>query len=86
MFTFNPLEVGNPMTLGMIEEELESKIDKMVVDSKQGRVFRVRDVLSLLKSYNTEYSVLPKYLQNKIDEIELLWKGGSILDAYFNTL
>lgn len=72
MFTFNPLEVGNPITLGMIEEELESKIDKMVVDSKQGKVFRVRDVLSLLRSYNTEYSVLPKYLQNKIDEIELL--------------
>lgn len=72
MFTFNPLEVGNPMTLGMIEEELESKIDKMVADSKRGAVFRVRDVLSLLKSYNTEYSVLPQYLQNKIDEIELL--------------
>lgn len=72
MFTFNPLEVGNPMTLGMIEEELESKIDKMVADSKRGAVFRVRDVLSLLKSYNTEYSVLPQCLQNKIDEIELL--------------
>lgn len=72
MFTFNPLEVGNPMTLGMIEEELESKIDDMIAASKQGKVFRVRDVLSLLKSYNTEYSVLPKYLQNKIDEIELL--------------
>lgn len=72
MFTFNPLEVGNPMTIGMIEEELESKIDKMVADSKRGAVFRVRDVLSLLKSYNTEYSVLPQYLQNKIDEIELL--------------
>lgn len=72
MFSFNPLEVGNSMTLGMIEEELESKIDDMIVASKQGKVFRVRDVLSLLKSYNTEYSVLPKYLQNKIDEIELL--------------
>lgn len=72
MFTFNPLEVGNSMTLGMIEEELESEIDKMVANSRQGKVFRVRDVLSLLKSYNTEYSVLPKYLQNKIDEIELL--------------
>lgn len=72
MFTFNPLEVGNPMTLGMIGEELESKIDKMVADSKQGKVFRVRDVLSLLKSYNTEYSVLSQHLQNKIDEIELL--------------
>lgn len=72
MFTFNPLEVGNSMTLGMIEEELESKIDDMIAASKQGKVFRVRDVLSLLKSYNTEYSVLPKYLQNKIDEIELL--------------
>ena len=72
MFEFNPFEVGNPMTLGMIEEELESKIDDMIAASKQGKVFRVRDVLSLLKSYNTEYSVLPKYLQNKIDEIELL--------------
>lgn len=72
MFTFDPLEVGNPMTLGMIEEELESEIDKMVTDSKQGKVFRVKDVLSLLKSYNTEYSVLPQYLQNKIDDIELL--------------
>lgn len=72
MFTFNPLEAGNPMTLGLIEEELESKIDDMIAASKQGKVFRVRDVLSLLKSYNTEYSVLPKYLQNKIDEIELL--------------
>lgn len=72
MFEFNPFEVGNPMTLGLIEEELESKIDDMIAASKQGKVFRVRDVLSLLKSYNTEYSVLPKYLQNKIDEIELL--------------
>lgn len=72
MFTFNPLEVGNSMTLGMIEEELESEIDKMVANSRQGKVFRVRDILALLKSYNTEYSVLPKYLQNKIDEIELL--------------
>ena len=72
MFEFNPFEVGNPMTLGLIEEELESKIDDMIAASKQGKVFRIRDVLSLLKSYNTEYSVLPKYLQNKIDEIELL--------------
>lgn len=72
MFEFNPFEVGNPMTLGLIEEELESKIDDMIAASKQGEVFRVRDVLSLFKSYNTEYSVLPKYLQNKIDEIELL--------------
>lgn len=72
MFTFNPLEVGNPMTLGLIEEKLESKIDDMIAASKQGKVFHVRDVLSLLKSYNMEYSILPKYLQNKIDEIELL--------------
>lgn len=72
MFEFNPCEVGNPIALGMIEEELESKIDDMIAVSKQGKVFRIRDVLSLLKSYNTEYSVLPKYLQNKIDEIELL--------------
>lgn len=72
MFTFDPLEVGNPMTLGMTQEELESEIDRMIADCNQGKVFSMRDVLSLLNRYGAQYSALPQYLQKKIDMINIL--------------
>lgn len=69
MFTFNPLEVGNPIALGMIEEELVSDIDKMASASREGYMFTVQDVYNLLGRYNVSYLALPDWIKQKIDRI-----------------
>jgi hypothetical protein len=69
MFEFNPFEVGNPMTLGMIEEELVSDIDKMASASREGYMFTVQDVYNLLGRYNVSYLALPDWIKQKIDRI-----------------
>ena len=71
MFEFNPLEVGNLMTLGMLEEEFEQEVDNMVSASKLGYVFFLKDIYNLLGKYNVKYETLPKWIKDKIDEIEL---------------
>ena len=81
MFEFNPFEVGNPIALGMIEEELVSDIDKMASASregymftvqdvyKEGYMFTVQDVYNLLGRYNVSYFALPDWIKQKIDRI-----------------
>ena len=69
MFTFNPLEVGNPIALGMIEEELVSDIDKMASASRESYMFTVQDVYNLLGKHNVSYSSLPDWIKQKIDRI-----------------
>ena len=69
MFEFNPFEVGNPIALGMIEEELVSDIDKMASASREGYMFTVQDVYNLLGRYNVSYPALPDWIKQKIDRI-----------------
>lgn len=69
MFEFNPFEVGNPLALGMIEEELVFDIDKMASASREGYMFTVQDVYNLLGRHNVSYSGLPDWIKQKIDRI-----------------
>ena len=69
MFEFNPFEVGNPIALGMIEEERVSDIDKMASASREGYMFTVQDVYNLLGRYNVSYFALPDWIKQKIDRI-----------------
>ena len=69
MFEFNPFEVGNPIALGMIEEELVSDIDKMASASREGYMFTVQDVYNLLGRHNVSYFALPDWIKQKIDRI-----------------
>lgn len=63
------MEVGNPFVLGYIEEELEGRISEMI---NRPYCYTSADVINMLDSYNISYDVLPNYLKEKIDEIELL--------------
>ena len=69
MFEFNPFEVGNPIALGVIEEELVSDIDKMASASREGYMFTVQDVYNFLGRYNVSYPALPDWIKQKIDRI-----------------
>lgn len=71
MFDFNPFEVGNPMTLGMIEEELVSEIRRMANASQIGYIIYTRDVYALLGRYHVRYDNLPQWIKDEIDKINL---------------
>lgn len=72
-FEFNPLEVGNPMTLGLMEEtELENRVRTMIKELKHyGLCIPSYLVTQKLKEYEIPYDQLPQYLINEIDELEV---------------
>ena len=72
-FEFNPLEVGNPMTLGLMEEEeLENRVRAMIKELKYyGLCVPSYLVTQKLEEYEIPYDQLPQYLINEIDELEV---------------
>jgi hypothetical protein len=71
MFEFNPLEVGNPMTLGMVEDSLTSDIHRMQHHAQYWKT-TAADVQRMLDGYNLSYKDLPYYIKSEIDKIELI--------------
>lgn len=71
MFEFNPLEVGNPMTLGMIEDSLVLDIRRMQHHAQCWKT-TVVDVQRMLDSYNIQYRDLPYHIKSEIDKIDLV--------------
>ena len=71
MFEFNPFEVGNPMTLGMIEDSLILDIHRMQKHSHYWKT-DASDVQRMLDGYGIEYQTLPNYLKHEIDKIDLV--------------
>lgn len=70
-FDFNPFEVGNPMTLGLIEESLVGDIGELADKSHAGYDIYAKDVQRLLDSYEVRYSTLAQWIKNEIDKIDL---------------
>ena len=71
MFGFNPLEVGNPMTLGMVEDSLTSDIHRMQHHAQYWKT-TAADVQRMLDGYNLSYKDLPYHIKSEIDKIELV--------------
>ena len=71
-FDFNPLEVGNPMTLGMLEEEFVSKVDDMAWAAHAGRPVYSADIQRLLNEYHVDYLSLPQWIKDRIDTIDIV--------------
>ena len=71
MFDFDPLEVGNPMTLGMIEDSLIMDIHRMQHHSCYWKTDS-SDVQRMLDGYHVNYQDLPRYIQHEIDKIDLV--------------
>lgn len=71
IFDLNPFEVGNPMTLGLIEESLVEVIGKLADKSRAGYNVYAKDVQKLLGSYGIRYSTLAQWIKNEIDRIDL---------------
>ena len=72
-FAFNPLEVGNPMTLGLMEEtELENRVHAMLQELKYyGLCVPAYLVTQKLEEYGIAYDQLPQYLIDQIDELDV---------------
>lgn len=64
------LIVGSPYALGMIENDQEMRVIKLLEDVS-GPIDV--DVLEkLFEVYGIDYASLPQYLQDRIDEIDVL--------------
>lgn len=72
IFNFNPLEVGNPMTLGMAEESLVDDIKQLAALSRNGCSVYTTDVHKLLNSYGVNYMNLSQWIKDEIDKIVLV--------------
>ena len=70
-FDFNPFEVGNPMTLGMVEDSLILDIHRMQHHAKYWKT-DASDVQRMLDSYQIEYADLPYHIKSEIDKIDLV--------------
>lgn len=71
MFEFNPLEVGNPMTLGMVEDSLTLDIHRMQYHAHY-RKTTAADIQRMLDGYNLSYKDLPYHIKSEIDRIKLI--------------
>lgn len=71
MFEFNPLEVGNPMTLGMVEDSLTSDIHRMQHHAQHWKT-TAADVQRMLDGYNLSYKDLPYHIKSEIDKIDIV--------------
>lgn len=72
IFDFNPLEVGNSMTLGMTEESLVDDIRQLAALSRNGCSVYTTDIHNLLNSYGVNYMNLSQWVKNEIDKIALV--------------
>lgn len=71
MFEFNPLEVGNPITLGMVEDSLTLDIHRMQHHARYWKT-TAADVDRMLDNYGIEYSDLPYHIKSEIDKIDIV--------------
>lgn len=72
IFDFNPLEVGNSMTLGMTEESLVDDIKQLAALSRNGCSVYTTDVHKLLNSYGVNYMNLSQWIKDEINKIVLV--------------
>lgn len=62
-------EIGNPWIVGMVENDQELRIDELLNDIDAP--ISVEEFEDVMLKYGINYSVLPQYLKDKIDKIDL---------------
>lgn len=67
----NVYNVGDPMALGMFEEEFEDEVDLLLARSRRYPVSH-SDVEELLASYHVHFSDLSTWLRGKVGDIEVI--------------
>lgn len=70
MFGIDIFDVGDPMTVGFVESELIDDIRSLASHSRCGTV-STSDVYDLLDSYHVSYDMLPNYVKDEIDNIDV---------------
>ena len=66
----NPFEVGNLSTIGMLENEAEDRVNRMINDIRNnyGYYIPARIVDEKIEEYEIPYVALPQWLKDKIDD------------------
>lgn len=62
-------EIGNPWIVGMVENDQELRIDELLNDIDAP--ISVEEFEDVMLKYGINYSVLPQYLKDRIDKIDL---------------
>lgn len=72
-FNFDPFEVGNPMTLGFMEELQESTVNDAVEYIRKyiGNELSVESLEEVFADFDIDYKALPHWLAAKFDEFEV---------------
>ena len=70
MFNIDVTDVGNPMILGAMEEELEAKVEKLIgyIGHHMGFQTTQENFEWLARDMGIDYDSLPAYLKEEIDD------------------
>ncbi len=70
MFDIDVTDVGNPMILGAMEEEMEAKVEKLIgfIGHHMGFQTTRENFEYIAKEMGVDYYNLPSYLKEEIDD------------------
>lgn len=73
-FDLNVLEVGNPVVLGMLEEEQEERVDAAVEYIARNYGYNVPEsaIWEAIERFEVDYFNLPSYLSRRFDSFEVM--------------
>lgn len=71
-FSFNPLEVGNIPTIGMMEEDQEEKVMRCCayISNTYGRCVTVKNIDDAIDRFGIDFKNLPRWLQVEFDKFD----------------
>lgn len=74
MFDLNFLEVGNPMVLGMLEEDQETKVNMAIeyLERHYGFTVTEKQMWKAIDKFNVDYFQLPHYLAVRFDKFNVV--------------
>ena len=73
-FDFNPLEVGNVPTIGMMEEDQEEKVMRCVtfIADNYGMRVPTKVIDDAIDAFGIDFLELPRWLQHEFDRFDCI--------------
>lgn len=73
-FDFNPLEIGNVPTIGMMEEEQEEKVMRCIayIADNYGMTVPVSAIDQAIADFDIDFIHLPHWLQIEFDRFDCI--------------
>lgn len=75
MFSMDFTDVGNPCILGMVEDSMEGNVNDMISfirNNEMDGYLTAQELERLFGEFDINYDMLPGYLKDRIDTIDIL--------------